>query len=89
MKYFILLFALGISLYADCSTALQQAYQVGNSNRGGAMNPQHAMNICEAQLGAYGLGNTKGAFEACMMGLDPNPYNKDLPSLILRFCQAK
>lgn len=70
----------------DCVLYLQSAYKIGYQNMGGAMNYQHAQNICMQSLSLAGLSNYSGAFEACMKGIDKNLMNKDMQPIYDKFC---
>jgi hypothetical protein len=84
----ILVFLLTVGQAADCMTVMRVAYEVGQGNVGGAMNQQHAIRICEVQLPIAGIKPDDGTMKACLMGVNSNPMQKNLPRLINEVCYS-
>ena len=86
MKKLLLLVAVSGLLMADCSSTIVAAYQAGSSNRGGAMNQEHAEKICENNINARGLPVNDATMDACLAGINPNYFNGVAP-IVNQYCR--
>lgn len=90
MKHLIFLTFLSlITLQAQsnnkCELTIMAAYDVGNANQG-AINQEHAIQICKNSLMVVSLPINDATMRACLMGVSPNPY-KNIEGLFSQYCR--
>ncbi|TDA68382.1 hypothetical protein E0765_03345 [Sulfuricurvum sp. IAE1] len=82
---FLVIGILSSNVFAGCFETAQTGWNVGLGVRGGAMNEQHAMNMCQAQISVF-RGEAAAlqiAYEACVAAATGG----SLQQVITKHCQ--